>query len=164
MNEAFKLGDRIALMKDGEIVQLGKPSEFFKNPASDYVKDFIADVDKTQVLRAKQIMKPISEEINNDTLRTRARDLMQKNEEEFLYVTNHDGEYIGYVTLEDCEQSRVKTIEKLIKNDVKAFRRNDFINQLMAELSNSDYEVPVVDSKNRLKGTISNETIIDTIS
>lgn len=164
MNEAFKLGDRIALMKDGEIVQLGKPSDFFKNPANDYVKDFIADVDKTQVLRAKQIMKPIVDDINIDTLRTEARDIMKKKEEDFVYVTDREGKYLGYVTLEDCMNQRVKTIESLIKTDVIAFYRNDFINELIPILSNTEYEVPVVDSKNRLKGTVSNQTIIDTIS
>jgi glycine betaine/proline transport system ATP-binding protein len=52
MNEAFKMGDRIALMKDGQIVQLGTPQSFFSHPANDYVKNFIQDVDKTQILRA----------------------------------------------------------------------------------------------------------------
>ncbi|MGB0175216.1 MAG: quaternary amine ABC transporter ATP-binding protein, partial [Acholeplasmataceae bacterium] len=47
MNEAFKMGDRIALMKDGQVVQLGTPQSFFKNPANDYVVNFIQDVDKT---------------------------------------------------------------------------------------------------------------------
>ena len=47
MNEAFKLGDRIALLRDGEVVQIGKPKDFFDNPADEYVRSFIEDVDKS---------------------------------------------------------------------------------------------------------------------
>lgn len=163
MNEAFKLGDRIALMKDGEIVQLGKPAEFFKNPANDYVKNFIADVDKTQVLRAKQVMKKIDYDINVTTPRTQARDLMIDKEIDFMYVTSQTGEYVGYVTLEDCKTKRSQTIEKLILTDVEPFYRNLFINELIPYLTETDYEIPIVDSKNKLRGTISNETILNAI-
>jgi glycine betaine/proline transport system ATP-binding protein len=164
MNEAFKLGDRIALMKDGEIVQLGKPSDFFTNPANDYVKDFIADVDKTQVLRAKQVMTPIEEDLNIDTQRTKARDIMVEKGLEFIYVTDRVGKYIGYVTLDDCKNKRNQTIEKLIRNDIEPFYRNLFISELIGPLSETDYEIPIVDSKNRLRGTISNEAILNAIS
>lgn len=164
MNEAFKLGDRIALMKDGEVVQLGKPADFFNHPKNDYVQDFIADVDKTQVLRAKQIMNEEFLTIREDASRTEARDLMNANDLNFIYVTNAANEYLGYVTLEDATSSRVRTIEKLIKNDVEPFYRQLFIKDLLPLLDTVDYSVPIVDSKNRLRGTISHEELISAIS
>ncbi len=54
MNEAFRMGDRIALMKDGEVVQIGTPDVFFDSPANDYVRDFIADVDKSRILKVRK--------------------------------------------------------------------------------------------------------------
>ncbi|NLL57884.1 MAG: glycine betaine/L-proline ABC transporter ATP-binding protein [Firmicutes bacterium] len=56
INEAFKLGDRVAVMKDGKIEQIGTPEEILANPANDYIRDFIQDIDRTKVLQAKNIM------------------------------------------------------------------------------------------------------------
>jgi glycine betaine/proline transport system ATP-binding protein len=164
MNEAFKLGDRIALMKDGEIVQLGRPKDFFDKPASEYVEDFIADVDKTQVLRAKQIMKDLPFVLTIDEERTKARDLMKKHELDFAYVTNDKNKYMGYVSLEDASSSRAKTIEKLVKNDVETFYRQEFIKDLIPLIQETDFEVPIVDSQNRLRGTVCYEALLEAIT
>jgi glycine betaine/proline transport system ATP-binding protein len=164
MNEAFKLGDRIALMKDGEIVQLGKPKDFFDAPANDYVKDFIADVDKTQVLRARQIMKDIPFVLTPDMSRTEARDLMQEQEESFAYVTNDKSELLGYVTLEDAESSRVRNLDSLIQTDHESFYHREFIKDLIPLLQETDYAVPIVDSRNRLKGTVCYEALLEAIA
>jgi hypothetical protein len=68
------------------------------------------------------------------------------------------------VTLDDCKNKRNQTIEKLIRNDIEPFYRNLFISELIGPLSETDYEIPIVDSKNRLRGTISNEAILNAIS
>lgn len=164
MNEAFKLGDRIALMKDGEIVQLGRPKDFFSNPANEYVEDFIADVDKTQVLRAKQIMKDLDVVLSPGHARTDARDLMKENNLDFAYAIDEKNKFLGYVTLEDTINSRVHKIESLIKTDVDTFYRQEYIKDLIPLLQETDYEVPIVDSQNRLKGTVCYEALLEAIS
>lgn len=164
MNEAFKLGDRIALMKDGEIVQLGKPADFFDHPKNDYVKDFIADVDKTKVLKAKQVMHKVEVKFTADTLRTVARDMLKEKELDFAYVVDESNVFLGYITLEATQTSKNKSIEKLIETDVPTYRRHLFINDLIPLLSETDYEVPIVDSKQRLRGTISYEDLISSMS
>lgn len=164
MNEAFKLGDRIALMKDGEIVQLGRPRDFFENPASDYVKDFIADVDKTQVLRAKQIMQDLEFTFKKDSSRTEARDILLKQEVEYGYVIDELGIYKGYVTLEDLQKSRVHNIESLILNNIEPFSRQEYIKNLIPLLKETDYEVPIIDSKNRLRGVVCVEDLLSALS
>jgi len=55
--EALKLGDRIAIMKDGAFVQVGTPEEVVAHPADDYVADFIRDVPRTHVLTVRTIMR-----------------------------------------------------------------------------------------------------------
>jgi len=57
LDEALRIGDRIALMKDGSIVQIGSPEEILVNPANDYVEKFVEDVDRSKVLQAQHIMK-----------------------------------------------------------------------------------------------------------
>ena len=56
IDEAFRLGHRVAIMKDGEIVQLGLPEEILTNPATEYVKRFVADVDSAKVRLAESVM------------------------------------------------------------------------------------------------------------
>ncbi|MFG2093852.1 glycine betaine/L-proline ABC transporter ATP-binding protein [Streptomyces sp. NPDC048612] len=58
LSEALRLGDRIALMRDGEIVQLGTPEEIVGSPADDYVRDFVRDVPREQVLTVRRAMRP----------------------------------------------------------------------------------------------------------
>ncbi|MFG3018250.1 glycine betaine/L-proline ABC transporter ATP-binding protein [Streptomyces sp. NPDC048254] len=58
LNEALKLGDRIALMRDGQVVQLGTPEEIVGSPADDYVREFVRDVPREQVLTVRSAMRP----------------------------------------------------------------------------------------------------------
>jgi glycine betaine/proline transport system ATP-binding protein len=64
--EALKLGDRILIMRDGEIVQIGAPDEVVGAPADDYVREFVSDVPKSHVLTLRWVMRPISEEAGAD--------------------------------------------------------------------------------------------------
>ncbi len=57
LQEAIKLGDRILIMRDGEVVQVGSPAEIVAQPADDYVKDFVSDVPKSHVLTLKYVMR-----------------------------------------------------------------------------------------------------------
>jgi glycine betaine/proline transport system ATP-binding protein len=60
--EALKLGDRILIMRDGEIVQIGKPDEVVARPADDYVREFVSDVPKSHVLTLRWVMRPVDED------------------------------------------------------------------------------------------------------
>lgn len=68
LDEALKIGDRIAILKDGKLVQVGRPEEIVLRPADDYVQAFTRDVNRSRVLRAKSIMEPITSGENKSTL------------------------------------------------------------------------------------------------
>ncbi|MFH8795504.1 glycine betaine/L-proline ABC transporter ATP-binding protein [Streptomyces sp. NPDC017941] len=61
LSEALKLGDRIALMRDGRVVQLGTPEEIVGSPADDYVRDFVRDVARADVMSVRSAMRPVGE-------------------------------------------------------------------------------------------------------
>jgi glycine betaine/proline transport system ATP-binding protein len=164
MNEAFKMGDRIALLKDGEIVQMGQPNEFFENPRNDYVKDFIADVDKGQILKAKQVMDDIEVDFNEDEPRTDAIKKLEDAELEIGFVVDDDNKLIGRVRLEALKKSRAKTIKTLIEKEIKSFYRQRFIKEILSMVDISDYAVPIVDSQNRLRGKIDQSVIIKALA
>jgi glycine betaine/proline transport system ATP-binding protein len=65
--EALKLGDRILIMRDGEIVQIGRPDEVVGSPADDYVKEFVSDVPKSHVLTLRWVMRPVSDDVSSDS-------------------------------------------------------------------------------------------------
>src|SRR5690606_39048062 len=56
VNEAFKLGDRVAVMKDGQVIQIGTPEEILNQPANDYIEEFVKDIDRSRVVQAKHVM------------------------------------------------------------------------------------------------------------
>ena len=58
LDEALKIGDRIAILRDGSMIQDGNPQEIIMNPADDYVSDFIKDINRARVIQAKSIMTP----------------------------------------------------------------------------------------------------------
>ena len=64
--EAIKMGDHIAIMKDGEVVQIGTPEEIVANPADDYVRDFTEDVPRYKVLSVGKIMRDPSSSVSAD--------------------------------------------------------------------------------------------------
>ncbi|MDO9630179.1 MAG: glycine betaine/L-proline ABC transporter ATP-binding protein [Acholeplasmataceae bacterium] len=163
MNEAFKMGDRIALMKDGEIVQVGTASEFFKNPASNYVKDFIADVDKSQILKARAILAKPTLLAKLTDKRVDLIEKMENKELTYCYVVDETNLFKGYVTLDKLKKSRRITIEALVIEEEPVLR-NTYIKELWKKLDGSNYSVPIVDSRGKFKGIVSNEDIISALA
>ncbi|MFE6404300.1 quaternary amine ABC transporter ATP-binding protein [Streptomyces alboflavus] len=68
LSEALKLGDRIALMRDGRVVQLGTPEEIVGSPADEYVRDFVRDVPREQVMTCRSAMRPVDADADEDAL------------------------------------------------------------------------------------------------
>jgi len=104
LNEAMRLGDRIAVMRDGRIVQIGTAEEILTQPANDYVAEFIADVDRTRVLTAASVMDPPpTGKVDKSGLvvdeDTPVADLFGPVSESNLplQVTNADGRLVGVI-------------------------------------------------------------------
>ena len=164
MNEAFRIGDRIALLKDAEVVQIGTPLEFFKNPANDYVIDFIADVDKSRVLKARNVMHTIKNMIKVDSSAKNAKDLIQKSDLPFLFVVGENLKYLGYVDEESLKGKTAQTLENYIQEDPHVVYRNMYLNEALKIISDSTYDVAVLDQNHRLRGAISSDEIIQALA
>ena len=108
LNEALKLGDRIAIMRDGEIVQLDTPEEIVLNPQGEYVTEFIRDVRRESVLKAKSVMKQPSTEgldsdgpsCGTDTLLEELIPMLMEHQQP-IQVRNEAGELVGEVHRSD---------------------------------------------------------------
>lgn len=157
LDEALKLGDRIAIMKDGVIVQIGTPEEILSHPANDYVRKFVQGVNRSKVLTASSIMRE-ADTVTTVTGGARVA-LHQMREEEIssVYVTDKQGNLLGLVTIDD-----VTRLIREGKEDLTSILEKDFCtvgpDVLIEDISplflKTKYPVAVVDSENVLLGLI----------
>ncbi len=100
LDEAFKIGNRIAILEGGRIVQCGTPQEIFSNPADDYVADFVTHMNPLSVLRASDVMEPVTDTpVRTIGADTKVEDVMRILLDEGIAVgVVRKGELIGQVT------------------------------------------------------------------
>ncbi len=106
LNEAMRLGDRIAMLRNGRIMQIGTAEEILTDPANDYVAQFVADVDRTRVLTARSVMeKPIAVVDANGGPRAAVR-VMRENQSSAAFVLARDRRLLGAVRAEPAAPGR----------------------------------------------------------
>jgi glycine betaine/proline transport system ATP-binding protein len=155
LDEALRIGDRIALMKDGSIVQIGKPEEIMMNPANEYVERFVEDVDLSKVLTASMIMRR-PETVGLDRGPRVALQLMRENGISNLFVVDRGKKLIGVITAEDASAAvrDVKSLEEIVIRDVPAVAPERLLHDLFEICGTSKYPVAVVDKNGRILGVI----------
>src|SRR5699024_5486266 len=120
VNEAFKLGDRVAVMKDGKVNQIGTPEEIIENPADDYISEFIKDIDRSKVFQAEHIMiKPNALVSMKDGLNV-ARKEMEENGISSVFVVDRSRHVKGIVTIDDAIKGLKdkKSLEDMLRTDI----------------------------------------------
>lgn len=164
LDEAIKLGDRIAIMKDGVIVQVGTPEEILTDPANDYVTRFTESVDRGRIVTASSIMlrQPIVVRVKRDGPET----ILRKMRERRLYalpVIGNDDQFIGEIHYKDVLNLRKeggKDISPIVKKEVPSVLENTIVEDMLPLLSKVRQALPVVDENNRLLGVIPPSAII----
>ncbi len=168
LDEALKLGDRIVLMKDGEIVQVGTPEEILTEPATEYVRRFVEDVDITKVLTAESIMKKTEAVayIKTDGPRASLRK-MRKNNISSLFVLNEQHKLIGVITAADCAklvEAGGKEIKDIINTDYNSVTLDSPAQDLFNIMQDQASPLPVIDENEKLKGVIVRGTLIGALA
>ncbi|MFC3040684.1 glycine betaine/L-proline ABC transporter ATP-binding protein [Virgibacillus xinjiangensis] len=162
LDEALRIGDRIALMKDGSIVQIGTPEEILVNPANDYVERFVEDVDRSKVLTAENIMKR-PETVNIDKHGPRvALERMREEGLSSMYVVDSKRTLKGYITADDASEARKKEIgdlRQILKNDIPKVDRDTPMNEIFDMIHDSPIPIAVVDD-GKLAGIIVRGAVI----
>ncbi|MGO3499106.1 quaternary amine ABC transporter ATP-binding protein [Leuconostoc falkenbergense] len=155
LNEALRIGDHIAIMKDGQLQQVGTGEEILTNPANDYVKTFVGDVDRTKVLTADSIMIPaLTSNISVDGPTVALRK-MSAEEVSGVVAVNRHRQFIGYLSSEAAVSARR---EKLPLADVvvemPTVKPDTLISDIMPIIYDAQTPVAVIDDDNRLRGVI----------
>ncbi|WP_199624464.1 glycine betaine/L-proline ABC transporter ATP-binding protein ProV [Paenibacillus alkalitolerans] len=155
LDEALRIGDRIALMKDGAIVQIGTPEEIMINPANEYVERFVEDVDLSKVLTAAHVMRR-PETIGPDRGPRVALQLMRESGVSTLYVVDKKKKLLGVVTADDASNA-VKDglqLEQIAISEVETVRPETLLHELFEICGRSKYPVAVTNEEGRLLGII----------
>ena len=166
LDEALRIGDKIALMKDGSIVQVGTPEEILVNPANDYVESFVKDVDRSKVLTAYNIMKR-PETINIDKHGPRvALERMKEEGISSIYVTDSKRNLRGYVTADDASRALkedVKSLTAILKTNAPTVSKDTLMNEIFEISHNSPVPIPVVEN-GKLLGIIVRGAVISALA
>ncbi|MES1040094.1 betaine/proline/choline family ABC transporter ATP-binding protein [Peribacillus simplex] len=170
MDEAIKLADRIVILKAGEIVQVGTPDEILRNPANEFVEEFIG---KDRLLQTgpnvelvEQIMSrnPIS--ITEEKSLTDAITIMREKRVDSLLVVDEQNVLKGFVDVETISEYRKKAkyISEVINTEVYSVKQDTLIRDSVQKILKRGFKyVPVVDQNKHLVGIVTRATLVDIV-
>lgn len=156
VNEAFKLGDRIAVMKDGNVVQIGTPEEIIENPVNDYIVDFVQDIDRSKVFQAEHIMiEPRVTVSMNDSAQKAVR-LMREHSVSSLFVLDEEERVVGIITVDDAVKSikRKENVSDFIRTNIALVREDEYVSDLIPKSLDTKHPLAVVNNRRQLLGVI----------
>lgn len=161
LDEALKIGDRIAIMKDGVIVQIGTPEEILTDPANDYVSSFVQDVDRSKVLLASHVLKqPDVVTAWRDGPRVAIR-TMEENGISSIFVVDKDKKLKGLLTI-DAALEAIKEnywVEEMLTQDYHVTSPDTPLHELIFASAETKYPIAVV-SNGKFQGIVSRVSIL----
>ncbi|MDD9138594.1 glycine betaine/L-proline ABC transporter ATP-binding protein [Fructobacillus sp. CRL 2054] len=165
LNEALRLGDRIAIMKDGQLQQVGTGEEILTNPANDYVENFVEDVDRSKVLNAESIMIPgLTVNIDSDGPNVA---LHRMSEEEVSGLVAVDGKrkFAGYLTSDNAVKARKEKLSlRDVIEDMPIVKPDTLVADIMPIIYDAHSPVAVVDDDQKMRGIIIRGAVIEALA
>lgn len=166
LNEALRIGDRIAIMKDGKIMQVGTGEEILTNPANEYVRSFLEDVDRSKVLTAENAMiRPMTIQIDHEGPKV-ALQRMREDKVSVLLAVDKSRKYLGYITANDAlelAQSGEKSLQSILRNDMPIVEPSTVIQDILSVISDSPTPVAVVE-EGKLRGVLIRGVVLESLA
>lgn len=167
INEAFKLGSRVGILRDGRMIQLDTPEKMLSAPANDYVRRFIDSVDTTKVLTVKHIMTVPGSVIKKTDGANVALNSMRASGVSSAYVVSDYMHFDGIITLEGALSVRdgKKTFEEAIIREVPFVRNLDApVSSIVPLAAKTQYPLAVVDEHNVFRGIVTKASVLSSLS
>lgn len=170
LDEALRIGDRIAIMESGRVVQVGTPEEILQNPANDYVRAFFRGVDPTNVISSGDIARdthPTIIKTKVGSLRA-AHEILSGSERDYGYVLDAHRRFLGIVSSDTLRETMETTsldhpIDKAYLDEGKTVNFNDSMQEILPVVASSNWPVPVVDDNNKYRGVVSKNRFLKTL-
>ncbi|MBL4953956.1 ABC transporter ATP-binding protein [Neobacillus sp. OS1-32] len=169
MDEAIKIADKICIIKDGDILQYDSPENILKNPANEFVADFIG---KRRIWNNPELLTAVDFMIQNPVKITAKRnvlqaiEIMKENKVDSLMVTDKNNFLLGLVTLKGIQlQNRNLSVEALMEKNVLSVSDDANLISVLATMNKHRIGyVPVVNKQNQLIGLITRSSILSALS
>ena len=165
LDEAFKIGNRIAIMEGGRIVQVGTPDEILRNPSEEYVRAFFKGVDVKKYFVAQDLVEPAdifnwSDFSSSNAVQMCANLLekMHQNGQQKIYLTNSEGRLLGQVLQDEL---RVALSNQSVQSGLWQASSASFVSAVMPmhelakEVVKAKHSVAVVDAEQKILGQVS---------
>ena len=165
LNEALRIGDRIALMKDGEIMQIGTGEEILTNPANDYVREFVEEVDRSKVLTAQNIMVPaLTTNIESDGPNV-ALTRMRNEEVSMLMAVDRKRHLKGIITADQALEARKqkRPLIDFLDENVTVIGKDMVVSDIFNIIYDSPTPLAVVED-GKLKGVVIRGSVIEALA
>lgn len=165
LNEALRIGDRIALMKDGQIMQIGTGEEILTNPANEYVRTFVEDVDRSKVLTAQNIMVPAlttNIEIDGPTV---ALKRMRQEEVSMLLAVDKKRQLKGVVRAEKALEARKNgtSLVECVDPEIQTIDKDMLVNDIFPLIYDAQTPLAVTDNR-KLLGVVIRGSVLEALA
>lgn len=168
LDEAMRIGDRIAIMQDGVVVQVGTPDEILHQPANDYVSSFFRGVNVASVFCAKDIARKnpaaVFKKHDNDGPAA-AMQMLLDNDREYGIVVDRANKYTGIVSLDSLKEAKreQRSLSSALLVDTVTISPDVSVGDLIGQVAQVPYSVPVVDDNGRYYGVITKTRLLQTL-
>lgn len=165
LNEALRIGDRIALMKDGQIMQIGTGEEILTNPANQFVREFVEDVDRTKVLTAQNIMVPaITTNIELDGPNV-ALNRMRKEEISMLVAVDRKRQLKGIITADAALRARNEklSLQEVLDEQMLTINKDMLVTDIFNVLYDAKTPLAVVEN-GKVLGVVIRGSVIEALA
>lgn len=166
IDEAFKLGDTVAIMRDGKLIQCDTPEQMSEHPADEYVEAFIDNADKSQVLCVRNIMITPKALVQNDDGVEHAIRVMDKNDLSTVYVVDDGLRLMGVLTIGDAVRAKKEhlRIRDVIDKDVPVADTETHVADIMEIAAQARYPIAAVGKDGQLKGIVTKAKVLSSLS
>jgi len=167
LDEALRLGDRIGIMKDGKMVQVGQPEEILMQPRDDYIRDFVENVDRSRVLTAGAITRPAAARLRPETSVRAALSLFHEHSLETLFVVDRSRRFLGSVDIDTVAGQVVQgdvSLESLIDRQAARCAPETPLEDILPLASQTHQPIAVVDAEDKFLGLVTRTAILVAIA
>ncbi len=166
LDEALRLGDKIAIMKDGVIEQIGSAEEILASPANDYVSRFLQSVDVSKILLAENLARRPQEILKETEGVMIASRKLEKSDKDYLFVIDSQKKLKGIVLMDDILQLREKGARDISPAIMKALfvESSEVMQNVYPILKSTEKSLAVVDAEGRFLGEITRRSLITNLA
>lgn len=166
LDEALRLGDRIAILKDGKVVQVGTPVDIITNPADDYVHEFVRDVNRARVLTAWWVMERVTPLVLH-TSPDRALADTTGNGRKIAFVTDGGKRYRGYINIDEIPDAAERgdpDLTQILRTNAPTAHGDQCLDELLAMVADSHLPIAVLDDEDCFLGELTRKTTLSALA